>query len=207
MLGKFEGRMRRGWQRARWLDGITNSMDMSLTASGRWWRTGKPGVLQSMRLQRFGHDWATEQQEQEHGLALHLFVSSLICFFSVLEFSAYRSFVSLCRFILRCFILLVAVMNGLCMKTQKTLNSQSSLDKEKWSWRNQPSWLKTILQSYSQDSMVLAQKQKYRSIEQDRKPRDKRIHLWTPYFWQRRQEYTVRKDSLFMKWWDSMPWS
>ena len=48
--------------------------------------------------------------------------------------------------------------------------------------------------------MVLAQKQKYRSIEKDRKPRDKRIHLWTPCFWQRRQEYTVRKDSLFMKW-------
>ena len=29
--------------------------------SGRWWRTGKPGVLQSMRLQRVRHDWATEQ--------------------------------------------------------------------------------------------------------------------------------------------------
>ena len=30
--------------------------------SGRWWRTGKPGLLQSMELQRVGHDWATEQQ-------------------------------------------------------------------------------------------------------------------------------------------------
>ena len=32
--------------------------------SGRWWRTGKPGVLQSMGSQRVGHDWATEQQQQ-----------------------------------------------------------------------------------------------------------------------------------------------
>ena len=38
------------------------------------------------------------------------------------------------------------------------------------------------LQSYShQDSMVLAQKQKYRSVEQNRKPRGKSMHLWTPY--------------------------
>ena len=42
--------------------------------------------------------------------------------------------------------------------------------------------LQTILQSYShQDSMVLAQKQKYRSMEQDRKPRDKPTHIWSPY--------------------------
>ena len=42
------------------------------------------------------------------------------------------------------------------METQKTLNSQSSLEKkEEWSWRNQPSWLQVLLQSYShQDSMV-----------------------------------------------------
>ena len=59
-----------------------------------------------------------------------------------------------------------------CMETQKTPNSQSNLEKEKWSWRNQAPWLQIILQSYSnQDSMVLVQKQKYRSVEQDRKPR------------------------------------
>jgi len=37
-------------------------------------------------------------------------------------------------------------------------------------------------------------------MEQDRKPRNKPMHLWVPYFWQRRQEYTVGKDNLFSKW-------
>ena len=59
------------------------------------------------------------------------------------------------------------------METQKTLKSQNSLEKEEWRWRNQPSWLQVTLQSYRhQDSMVLAQKQKYRPMEQDRKPRN-----------------------------------
>ena len=80
------------------------------------------------------------------------------------------------------------------METQKSLNSQSSLEKEKWSWRNQPSRLKIILQRCShQDSTVLQQKQKCRPMEQDRKPRNKPTYLWVPYFWQRRQEYTMRQ--------------
>ena len=69
------------------------------------------------------------------------------------------------------------------METQKALNSQISHEKEEWSWRNQPSWHHIILQSYShQDSMVLAQKQKYRPMKQDRKPRNKPMHPWVPYF-------------------------
>ena len=62
MLGKTEGRRRRGQQRMRWLDGITDSMDMHLSKPHKWWRTGKPGVLQAMGSQRVGHDWATEQR-------------------------------------------------------------------------------------------------------------------------------------------------
>ena len=71
----------------------------------------------------------------------------------------------------------------ICMETQKTQNSQSNLEKEKQSWRNQAPRLQTIPQSYSNpDSMVLAQKQQYRSMEQYRKPRDKPMHIWSPYY-------------------------
>ena len=56
MLGKIEGRRRRGRQNMRLLDGITNSMGMSLN----WWWTGRPGMLQSMGSQRVGHDWVIE---------------------------------------------------------------------------------------------------------------------------------------------------
>ena len=65
----------------------------------------------------------------------------------------------------------------ICMETQKTPHSQSSLEGKERNWRNQTLWLQTILQSYSnQHNMVLAQKQKHTSMEQDRKPRDKPTH-------------------------------
>ena len=75
------------------------------------------------------------------------------------------------------------IISQFVWKYKKTSNSQSNLEKE-WNWRNQPAWLQALLQSHShQDSMVLAQRQKYRSMEQNRKPRNKPMHIWTPYLW------------------------
>ena len=56
MLGKIEGQRRRGQQRMRRLDGITDSVDMSLSKLQGMVKDGKPGVLQSMRSQRVRHD-------------------------------------------------------------------------------------------------------------------------------------------------------
>ena len=60
MLGKIEGRRRKRQQWMRWLAGITNLMDVSLSNSRSWRWTGKPGMLQSMGLQRVRHYWMTE---------------------------------------------------------------------------------------------------------------------------------------------------
>ena len=60
MLGKIEGRRRRGWQ--GWYAWMASSTQWTWiwVDSGSWWWTGRPGVLQFMESQRVGHDWVTE---------------------------------------------------------------------------------------------------------------------------------------------------
>ena len=63
MLGKIEGRRRRGQQKMRWFDGITDLMDMSLSTLPELVMDRRSGLLQSVGLQRVENNLATEQQQ------------------------------------------------------------------------------------------------------------------------------------------------
>ena len=64
MMGKIEGKRRRGQQRMRWLDSITDSMDMNLSKLRKIVEDRGAGMLQPMGSQGVRHNLATEQQQQ-----------------------------------------------------------------------------------------------------------------------------------------------
>ena len=66
MLGKIEGRRRRGHQRMRWLDGIIDAMNMNLGKLQEMVSEGRPGMLQSMGSQRVRQNLATEKHNPAH---------------------------------------------------------------------------------------------------------------------------------------------
>ena len=60
MLGKIERKRRRGWQRIRWLESITDSVDTNLSKLWQIVKDREPGILQSMGSQTVRHDLETE---------------------------------------------------------------------------------------------------------------------------------------------------
>ena len=84
MLGKIEGRRRRGRQRMRWLDGITDSMDMSLSKlrelvmDGEAWRAAVYGVTKSRTQVGNQTDWLTGQKLEPKHLDFHTGIPSTI---------------------------------------------------------------------------------------------------------------------------------
>ena len=127
MLGGIGGRRRRGRQRMRWLDGIADSMDVSLSELRSWWWTGRPGVLRFMGSQRVGHDWATELNLTD--LTLHCFPPE--------TFNKAKSFVRSCEKCSFSVCYTTIPWSRKCLPTPLFLPGESP-------WREEPDGLQSI---------------------------------------------------------------
>ena len=82
MPGKIEDGRRRGRQRMRCLNGITDSMDMSFVNSGSWWWTGRPGVLQRVTgSQRDTTEQLNWTELMDYSITSELTLKLLLCLF------------------------------------------------------------------------------------------------------------------------------
>ena len=92
MLGKNEGKRRRGQQRMRWLMASPTQWTWVWANSGGQWRTGKPGMLQSMGSQTVRHDLVTEQQQSWSQPKINKPCPSFSTWHVILLAPAYRRF-------------------------------------------------------------------------------------------------------------------
>ena len=80
------------------------------------------------------------------------------------------------------------------VESEKTLNSQGNIEKENQSQGHHNARFQAVLQSYDhQDSVVVAQKQTHRSMEQNREPRNGPSTLWSTNIRQSRKDYPLEK--------------
>ena len=86
------------------------------------------------------------------------------------------------------------------MEPKKTQNCQSNPEEKEQIWSHNPPRLRTVVQAYNyQNSIALAQKWTSRSMEQNRKAKNKPTHLWTINLQQGGKNTQLGKDSLFSK--------